>query len=510
MSSDNNRDASKIFYILFILNLFSKLLLLNWNEAEYTDSVFYVTSESIGRSKWLPVYPILVQVAHRFVSDLTLSGKLTAVIMSSLCVLPLYAIAKRTFNTRTAQYTVMLYIVAPVVLRWSIRAMSESSFLFFLLISLWCLIKWEDGSKGFYGLGFIGFSGITALARPEGLALLPLALLFALRVVRQTGLRSAPLLACGFLSWCLLFLWHTKIVGKFIYGHDFIHGAMSIAFKDYISHFILYAVYIPYLLTPLVFLSSAYGAVKSYMVGKKEHLKKVYILFFLYLLITWLLILPLYWPFWTTRFMFSIVVLSLVLSGYGLSLFKKKISRRVLLGACLATSIIFTTIVLFCSKETYGDIRAASMFVRNSVPHNAEIVSSELVKTQFWIGRSLVQYSHSVLKPGQYVLLQNMYSCDIEKEMKFLRKNFVIDVLYQKFAVVIPILADDIFINAERRSDGRTALRGRSNRAIDLKTQFGKSRFASIVIHIRGKKQAHSGNSDMPATLLFTERSHKS
>jgi len=95
---------NKALFILVILNLASKLALLGWNGAEYTDSIYYLTIWHIGRSKWMPVYPFLIQFTKLFLHDPTLSGRLTSIIMSTLSILPFYAITKRFYKDRAALY----------------------------------------------------------------------------------------------------------------------------------------------------------------------------------------------------------------------------------------------------------------------------------------------------------------------------------------------------------------------------------------------------------------------
>lgn len=74
----------KALLILVALNLAFKLALLNWNQAEYTDSVYYMTIGHTGKSKWLPVFPVLLQLTLLLVRDLTYSGRITSIVMSAL------------------------------------------------------------------------------------------------------------------------------------------------------------------------------------------------------------------------------------------------------------------------------------------------------------------------------------------------------------------------------------------------------------------------------------------
>ncbi len=366
--------------------------------------------------------------------------------------------------------------------------MTESTFTLFLLLSLWCLIKWFDSARGLYGTGFMLFSGIAALARPEGIGLLPMILAFAVYMLYRQRVRAACWIVAGLLPWLLQLLWHMKVVGRYGYGQELQKGIGGVTFARYFSYLIRYIVYLPYIVVPVVFIFAVYGIYKSVRGGSGE--RRVYHLFTIYILAIWLLSLPLHWA-WTTRFMFPLVAILIMFSGYGLSCIKGVRSRVSAFAICVIISIASTVLVLVCSRATFGDIRGAAYFVRDNLASDAKIISCETTKTIFWSERKVAKYKHESLKPGVYVMLQNLY-CDFEWEMNYLKEKYDIEVVYQKAGTVVPVLSDEMYLKPKIRRDGTTGLVGGSNHPISLRMQFGKHRFESAVVLIKRQKLAQT------------------
>jgi len=361
--------------------------------------------------------------------------------------------------------------------------MTEASFAFFILLSLWCLIKWFDNRKGIYGSGFVAFSGIAALTRPEGIGLLPAALAFAIYMVCKQKLRALHWIIIGLLPWIFQIFWHCKIVGKYGYGAELQGGIHQVTLSKFFSYMLLYPAYLPYIVSPFVFFFVIYGIYRSIRLKDGDSARKIYHLFMFYTVAAWILGLSFHWA-WTTRFMFAIIALLLMFSGYGISCMGSVRSRKIALTLSVATSIAFTILVLVCSRGTFEDIRKSSYFIRDNVPPDAKIVSSEIAKIKFWSGRKVSKYNRAKLKPGMYVALQNLY-CDFEQEMNYLKEKHDVEVVYRKKVTVVPLLSDEMHHRKVKRKDGTIALRGSGNRLISLRGQFSKHRFESAVILIK-------------------------
>ncbi|MBD3181295.1 hypothetical protein GF312_03320 [Candidatus Poribacteria bacterium] len=489
-----NKNFNKTLLLIIILNFLSKIVLINWNGAEYTDSISYMTISTIGKSKWMPVYPYMIYFVRLFVRNPLYSGRLTSIIISTLSLLPLYSITRRLYDKRAALYSSLLYIVAPMITRWSIRVMTEASFSFFLLLSLWFIQKWYDSKKEIYLSLMVGFTGIAALTRPEGIALLPLALFFVGYIVfNRTRLRFSclniikTLLYCitGLVPWALQILWHWKIVGRYGYGQELHGGIEKVTVAKYFKYFGLYFAYLPYIITPFVFAFSIYGIYKSIRLWRENSFRIIYLLISAYILLSWIIGLSFHWAF-TTRFMFPIVVLMIIFSGYGISNITGDKLRKAFFSICMVTSLAFTVIVLIYSRATFEDIRYSAYFIRDNVPVNAKIFSTELGKTRFWSGRKIDKYNREKLNSGDYVMLQNIYT-DFDWELKYLKDHYKTDIIYYKSGVVIPLLADEMYMRSFKRRDGTIGYRGSGNQPISLNTQFSKHKFESVVILIKGR-----------------------
>lgn len=476
--------VDKALLILVALNLASKLALLNWNLAEYTDSVYYLTIGQIGKSKWLPVFPVLVQFFHLFVPDLTYSGRLASIVMSTLSIFPLYAIAKRVYSRRAAIYTAIIYLVSPIITRWSIKIMTESTFAFLLLMAIWFFMKWHDRRKSVYAMGAVGCSGIAALSRPEGIGLLPLALVFVAYLLWKYKFRISHWIFLGLIPWLFQIFWHLKVVGRYGYGAELQGGAKKLTIGKFFSYFGLYSAYLPYIMTPIIFAFAVYGIVMT--IRSTNKMGKIYSILSLCIFVIWLIGLSIHWA-WTTRFLYPIVVLAIVFFGYGISCLKNAFSRKLALSASVLLCLVFTVILLISSRATFGDIRQAAYYIRDEVPTESRVLSTETIKTKFWSGRSIEKYKRSNIKSGSYVALQNIY-CDYEQEMEYLNQKYDIRRLYHKRLTTIPVFCDDMYMIPVKRKDGTFGQRGTANHPITPRTQFSKQRIESAVIFIQNEK----------------------
>ena len=125
-----------------------------------------------------PLAPALAWLPAVLGMDPVAALGLVAALCGAAAVLPLHAIARRVFDLDAANAAAVLFAVAPPLVRIGSTALSEGPFLLLALLSVdaahRALRHWRPArDAAFAGL----FAGAAWLARPEGLLLLPLALL---------------------------------------------------------------------------------------------------------------------------------------------------------------------------------------------------------------------------------------------------------------------------------------------------------------------------------------------
>ena len=134
-----------------------------------------------GPTAWLgPVYPFLLSFVFRFFGTFTRLSVFMALtinsFISSLTAIPVYVIARKTFNIKVAWWSTWFWALFPYTLYWGIRWVWDTSLsaLLFTLLFMMTLLLAESGTLGkwlLYGLLW----GIAGLTNTAELAFLPFA-----------------------------------------------------------------------------------------------------------------------------------------------------------------------------------------------------------------------------------------------------------------------------------------------------------------------------------------------
>ncbi len=122
-----------------------------------------------------PLYPVITYLFSYIFPNWITAAKVASMVMGTACIVPLYYISRRLFGQRTAKATVFLYAIHPYAVRYSGDAISETTYVFFLLCGLWagyCAIIAQNRWR--YILSFCAGGCIAGayLTRPEGIGLL--------------------------------------------------------------------------------------------------------------------------------------------------------------------------------------------------------------------------------------------------------------------------------------------------------------------------------------------------
>lgn len=137
-----------------------------------------------GPTAWLgPVYPFLLSFVFRAFGTFTRTSVLAALIINSfisaLTSIPVYAIARRTFNQNVAWWSAWLWALFPYTAYWGIRWVWDTSLsaLLFTLVFMLTLLLAESGTLARWLL-YGALWAVAGLTNTAELAFLPFAALW--------------------------------------------------------------------------------------------------------------------------------------------------------------------------------------------------------------------------------------------------------------------------------------------------------------------------------------------
>jgi 4-amino-4-deoxy-L-arabinose transferase-like glycosyltransferase len=191
-----------------------------------------------------PLHAYLTVLANVPLRNLLAAGVLVSILLGGLSVLPLYALARRTWDERIAGAAGALYAFLPAAVDVHAEAMTEGTFMFFFLAA--AVLGWRALEERSWELTVVGAAAaaLAWLARPEGIYLLPL---FGLAALLRFSRFSLPALALFAAVWFLLAFpylcfihaetghWQGGLSPIVQYYGDFLHGVRhpELAHQDY-------------------------------------------------------------------------------------------------------------------------------------------------------------------------------------------------------------------------------------------------------------------------------------
>jgi len=202
------------FFLICAFFLVSRLLLLNYNEAEFTDGYAFLDwswSPQIKLtddlpSERLPAYPVLIQLFALFL-DPIFSGRLISAFAGFLCLFPLYALASELYGARAALLASVLFTVSAQIVFLTTRVFSEPLFLAFSLAAILHALKLFRDNNDSSLPWLVLFSGLSVWTRPEGFAFAPLIILGFVLLVRRRRRRSLFRSLVPLCLWLAFFAW---------------------------------------------------------------------------------------------------------------------------------------------------------------------------------------------------------------------------------------------------------------------------------------------------------------
>ena len=161
--SVDNRAIFGLVLLVFILKL-SLLPFAQTTDADAVSRVFLSLNwlehpHWIKTSVWAPFHFYITGFALYLWNDLVYSPKVVNLIFSSLTLIPFYFFTKREFNKNGAFIAAVFLAFSPVLFRNSFLALSETPYLFFLMLSLNYLSRGiRENSQGFIALAGVSIT----------------------------------------------------------------------------------------------------------------------------------------------------------------------------------------------------------------------------------------------------------------------------------------------------------------------------------------------------------------
>lgn len=469
--------SSALYLFGFLIaNLGVRLALLRINLGEYTDGILQLKVFEIASGLYPPLYGLLAHGVQYFGADAETAGKIVSATASTLALIPVYLWARRLGGDCAAKFAALFFTLCPLILRWSVRVMTDGLFLGLSAGSLYCLqVVWADRPdvrKADRWLAAASLlAALSALTRYQGVLLLAPLLVVAMAYVGRH--RRVPwLTVVASLVWLLLPAW--------IHVHGFVHqqqfasrsvGAVVsqlLAWLNLAESFVLIS---PYYLGWPIFVFALVGVFAANW--RAPQLRGFWILWLLFGIP--LLGLQSVFGSFQYRYMMPLFPACLALAGTGALALEKKLLERgrawvfsLLLYVSVSYLALFTCAVLVFQRQSFGDQRAAAEYIRTTVSREAPVVANErygnffnlgCVKLSFWTGRKVEPIwpylppspsrpPQKDLTTGTVVVLGNCYGGDefVDYLMAVLNYYYHMRLLNAYESTVYPLL-DDIMVN---------------------------------------------------------------
>lgn len=420
---------------LVLINLLAKGAFLNINLGEYTDGILQLTAWETKAGLYPPLYEALSHGVAVLGVSLEQGARIVSLIAASLCVIPVWHLARRLGSGNAALFAGILYTASPMPWRWSVRVMTDALYLLLstgalvYLMEAWATQRIALGS-GADAAGDAAMQGSvgtpardpnsSALQARAGKMLAAATLCAGLAgLTRYQGALLAPLLAFVFLRYWLTFrripwvsavvaiafaavaVWWVSInnsvhAGQFTSRTGPTAFATVMAWINTAESFVLIS---PYYLGYPIFAAALVGVAVVRRTATPWFARPAAVLWGVYAIM--LLALQAAFGSFQYRYLLPILPMAVALAGVGFARAETWWQRcpatkgeaaqtnqasdsaagRRCHFAVFALSLLylvgFSLAILVLQRETYGDQRAAADYIRNNVPPTAPVFSNE-------------------------------------------------------------------------------------------------------------------------------------
>lgn len=429
-------EQSERFPILpFVLfHAVAKMLLLGWNQGVYTDGILQITQFDRPDSFWPPLYTALILPFRALGLDGVLAGRLISLLASVALIPFLYTVARHWQGRRAAFYTLLLYSVAALPWRWSLRVMTDMPFLLCFWIAWGHLLleglEPDDKKRRNRLLWATLFAVLAGLTRYQGLLFLPWLLWRGGCLLRRGNAGQGGITLAAQLGWLSLPAWN--FFQRFGHGSQVVERAGPDLAATLLNAWNLAEMFLyilPYALTLPVFAFALYGG----MPGTRPllvPLRRAF-LFSAFLIIS----AQAFFQSFQTRYLLPLFPFLLCFAGAGMSRLEAATlrhgpfvsrARRILAGmalaGCVLWSALFAGASLYFQRGAFGDIFAAGRYIRSleldaSVPvfsNESYKPGMEGIKLAYGAGRPVkllpeLRQNAQPMPPGALVVLHSCY-----------------------------------------------------------------------------------------------------
>ncbi len=495
----------------------ARIPFLDWYAAPLTDELYILDQTFFGPGRRLPMFPSLIALMRLTGADPWWSAKFISSLAGVLTVVPAFYMAQKLSSDMVRQdpeghaplpelrlgattlgpaipwLTAVLVAVSPLLVRWSLRGMTDVVFTMFFTAAVAAAVCWVQEARTNRLGGILAFSGLAMLTRPEGIIALPLLPLLLLAHVwrrRNEGfpavLKSLLFSVWGWIPWGLWIYWRMVVnSAKGSYASTFSKNLKRIDpayLGDISAHFGGYAFTTIYILGPVICL----GCLMYFadLLERPNRLRFWSGLGFLYVsAATWFIACVHY--FFSIRHMIFIYPTLIVMGVIGLWAFAGRWPRtiRVLAGVQVACSVLVLTVGLWVTKDTFKDIKEAAIAAQQG-GYNGPLRATDYrqKKSGHYFDGKVIRYnSKARLKAGDRVMFDSFTLSEkgVERSVDALKKRYAIQIISDQRARQSQFLTDDITSPVKENGKVRRI----------MSRLFVWQTYRSVVVEIKGPKK---------------------
>ncbi len=172
---------------LFLFALAVRVYMVVTADVITPDGLLYIKiARLIGAGNWKAVYedgfystyPFIILLFQKVFHDWETAGRMASAVLGSLAVLPFYFLLRRIFDVKIAVVASVFFILSPRIVQYSSDVLREPLFWCCSLASLWAAWRGIEGRKWIFIVLASLFAGLASFTRTEGLALIPIIILW--------------------------------------------------------------------------------------------------------------------------------------------------------------------------------------------------------------------------------------------------------------------------------------------------------------------------------------------
>jgi len=477
--------------VFVLANLLVRLPFLEWYSAPMTDELYIMDQTFFGPGRRLPLFPSLIDMVQLVAADRWWAAKFVSMLTGVLTIIPSYYMTRKLSDSKVLPWVVAAMVaLSPLVVRWSLRGMTDVPFTLFLTAAIAAAVYWVHEAKSVRLGAFLCFSGLAMLTRPEGIIMLPLVpsmLLVHIWRLRTAGwakgVTSGLASLWGLIPWGLWIYWRLFINDAAAYQGTVRNNLKRIDLAylgDISAHFGAYQITTFYILGPLICLGCLLYAVRLI-----DHFDRVRFwagLGFLYVLAgTWFIGCVHF--FFSIRHLVFIFPMLIVVGMVGVWDLNERWPRsiRVLTAAQGVWSIAVLVIGLWVTKDTFRDIKEGAIAARQDYAGTLRATDFRQRKSGYYFEGKVVPFSERArLKPGERVLLDSFTLSEkgLERAVKDLNRKYQTRVIADVRTRQGQFLADDVSQFVKENGRVRTI----------MSRLFKWQYFRTVVLEIEGPR----------------------